>query len=123
MTRGILGVVAGLAAWIASATVVDLIVRAAWPQYAAVVATMAFTLPMMLARRATGALSTLLAGWVTAVITRRSTLARVTTGGLLLVSFIPVHIGLWHKFPVWYHLTFLLSLVPLTWLGGRIATR
>ena len=101
----------------------DLIVRAAWPQYAAVVATMAFTLPMMLARLATGAISTLLAGWVTAVVTRRSTLARVMTGVLLLVSFIPVHIGLWHKFPVWYHLTFLLSLVPLTWLGGRIATR
>jgi hypothetical protein len=28
---------------------------------------------------------------------------------------------LWDKFPVWYHMTFLLSLVPLTYLGGRIA--
>jgi uncharacterized protein (DUF983 family) len=32
--------------------------------------------------------------------------------------FIPQHIALWHTFPIWYHLTFLLSLVPLTYLGG-----
>ena len=28
---------------------------------------------------------------------------------------------LWDKVPVWYHLTFLLSLVPLSSLVGRIA--
>jgi len=39
-------------------------------------------------------------------------------GVLLLVAFIPQHVMLWDKFPVWYHLTFLLSLVPLTYLGG-----
>jgi hypothetical protein len=27
---------------------------------------------------------------------------------------------LWNKFPVWYHLLFLISLVPLTYLGGQI---
>jgi hypothetical protein len=36
--------------------------------------------------------------------------------------FIPQHIMLWDKFPVWYHLTFLASLVPLTWIGGNIPT-
>jgi hypothetical protein len=25
---------------------------------------------------------------------------------------------LWDKFPIWYHLSFLLSLVPLTYLGN-----
>lgn len=28
---------------------------------------------------------------------------------------------LWDKFPVWYHLTFLVSLVPLAYLGGEIS--
>jgi len=37
----------------------------------------------------------------------------------LLVS-IPIHINLWDKFPVWYHLTFLVTLIPLCILGGRI---
>ena len=122
MARVILGIVAGVIVWMASATAVGLILREAWPQYAAVAAAMAFTLPMMFARLAIGALATLLAGWVTSVITRRSTVARLTTGVLLLAVFIPQHVQLWHKFPVWYHLTFLLSLLPLSYLGGSIPT-
>ena len=120
MARVILGIVAGLIAWMVSATVIGLIMREAWPQYAAVAAAMAFTLPMMFARLAIGALATLLAGWVTAVIARRSAVARLAMGLLLLAMFIPQHMKLWDKFPVWYHLTFLLSLVPLSYLGGRV---
>jgi hypothetical protein len=47
-------------------------------------------------------------------------LVRLMPGLILLVMFIPQHIMLWNKFPVWYHLTFLLSLVPLAYLGGAI---
>ena len=82
---------------------------------------MTFTLPMLLARLSIGALATLTAGLVTAVIARRSLLARLMPGALLLVVFIPLHIMLWDRFPVWYHLTFLGSLVPLTYVGGKIA--
>jgi hypothetical protein len=39
---------------------------------------------------------------------------------ILLVAFVPVHITLWERFPPWYHLTFLLSLVPLTFAGGAL---
>jgi hypothetical protein len=38
---------------------------------------------------------------------------------ILLLLFIPVHLGLWAKFPVWYHAVFLGSLPLLIWLGGR----
>jgi hypothetical protein len=41
-------------------------------------------------------------------------------GVILLIAFIPQHVMLWNTFPVWYHLTFLLSLVPLTYLGGTM---
>jgi hypothetical protein len=40
---------------------------------------------------------------------------------LLLLIFIPEHISFWDKFPIWYYLTFLTSLVPLALVGGRIA--
>jgi len=43
-------------------------------------------------------------------------------GLLLLVAFIPEHIRLWDKFPVWYHLMFLVSLVPLTYIGGTLGS-
>jgi len=97
-----------------------LILRTTWPAYASVADAMTFTLPMMLARLTIGALATLAAGWVTTAISPRSMLVRLLPGVLLLVGFIPQHIALWNTFPVWYHLTFLLSLVPLTYLGGML---
>ena len=57
---------------------------------------------------------------VTAFIGRSGWTA-VVTGALLLLIFIPEHISLWDKFPIWYHLTFLTSLVPLAVVGGWIA--
>jgi hypothetical protein len=116
--KAVLAVVSGLVAWIAIAAVAGLIMRSSWPAYARVADAMTFTLPMMLARLTIGALATLAAGWVTAAIAPRPMLVRLMPGLILLVGFIPQHIALWNNFPVWYHLTFLLSLVPLTYLGG-----
>src|SRR5262245_3909225 len=120
MAKRILGVVCGLAGWLIIVTVAGLIMRAAWPAYARVADAMTFTLPMMFARLSIGAVATVAAGWVAGVITKRSTIATVLPGVLLLLAFIPQHISLWDKFPVWYHLTFLASLVPLTFAGGKL---
>ena len=117
-TRAFVGVVAGLAGWIAVVAVAGLIMRSSWPAYARVADAMTFTLPMMLARLSIGALATLIAGWVTSAIAPRPLLVRLLPGVILLLAFIPQHIALWHTFPLWYHLTFLLSLVPLTYVGG-----
>ena len=123
MAKRILAVVAGLVVWVVIATVAGLIMRGAWPAYAAVADAMTFTQPMMFARLSIGAVATLAAGWVTAVVSRRSTLTALTTGLILLVLFIPQHILLWTRFPIWYHLTFLVSLAPLAFMGGQIAAR
>jgi uncharacterized protein (DUF983 family) len=42
-------------------------------------------------------------------------------GTILLLVFIPEHASLWNKFPLWYHVTFLASLIPLCMVGGRLA--
>ena len=120
--KALLAVVAGLVVWIAVVTVTGLIMRSSWPAYARVADAMTFTLPMMLARLSIGALATLAAGWVTAAIAPQPMLVRLMPGLILLAAFIPQHIALWNNFPVWYHLTFLLSLVPPTYLGGRASS-
>ena len=33
-------------------------------------------------------------------------------GSVVFAMFLPVHIAIWSKFPVWYHLTFLLTIIP-----------
>ncbi|HEY7643168.1 MAG TPA: hypothetical protein VH814_25795 [Steroidobacteraceae bacterium] len=122
MGRNIVAVIAGLAAWLAVATVAGLIMRESWPAYASVAEAMTFTLPMMIARLSIGAVATLVAGFVAALITR-SAVARLLPGVILLIAFVPQHAMLWDKFPIWYHLTFLLSLVPLTYAGNLSAAR
>src|SRR5262249_58939579 len=92
-----------------------------WPEYARVADAMTFSLPMMFARLAIGASATLGAGWVAAVVARRAMLASVTAGLLLVLVFVPQHLMLWTRFPIWYHLTFLVSLVPLAYLGGQMS--
>jgi hypothetical protein len=42
---------------------------------------------------------------------------------LLLAMFAPVHYNLWSRFPVWYQLFFLASLVVFTVLGARGASK
>jgi hypothetical protein len=119
VAKPILGVIAGLAVWLVLASVAGLILRAAWPEYAQVATSMTFTLSMKIARLAIGALATVAAGVVTRAVAR-STAAGAVVGAILLAIFVPEHVKLWDKFPVWYHLTFLLSLVPLSYFSGRM---
>jgi hypothetical protein len=79
---------------------------------------MTFTHAMMAARLALGALASLAAGAVTRAVAPSSTRVLWVLGAVLLAAFIPVHVQLWTKFPVWYHLVFLGTLVPLVVLGG-----
>jgi hypothetical protein len=122
MGRNVLATIAALAVWVAIVSVLGRVLQVSWPEYARVAEAMTFTLAMQMARLAIGAVATVAAGWTAALITR-SALARLAPGVLLLIGFIPVHLSLWDKFPVWYHLTFLLSLVPLTLAGARMANR
>ncbi len=122
MGKQIVGVAVGLMVWFAAAVVAGVLLRSLWPEYVAASGEMSFTLPMKLARLSIGALATLAAGAVTVLIGRSSWRSMIT-GALLLLIFIPEHISLWDKFPIWYHLTFLTSLVPLAVVGGRIAGR
>ena len=123
MGKSILAVVVALIAWVAIVTVAGLVLRVSWPAYASVAAAMTFTLPMLLARLAIAAVATLAAGLIAARIRPRSIRLTLVPGLILLVLFIPQHIVLWPRFPIWYHLSFLLSLVPLTWVGGARANR
>jgi len=105
--------------WFVVATVVHRLMCVLWPAYALATPLLNFTLPMKIARLALGALCTLIA----AATARRLSVTRwlpLVLGCALLVLFLPEHYRLWNRFPVWYHLTFLGSLIPLTLLGARI---
>jgi len=121
MIRAVLAVVAALVTWVIVATAIDILLRIVLPGYAAAEPEFHFTTAMMIARLALpGAVPSVCAGFVGAWIARsdRRVIAALTI--ILLIAFAPQHYRLWTTFPVWYHLTFLGSLIVLPSLGARL---
>ncbi len=122
MTRAILAVVAGLLTWMVVATLLNFGLRVGLAGYTLAEPTMTFTLGMKIARLILGALASLAAGAAAGLIAPAKTGPRWVLGGIILALFIPVHIQLWAKFPVWYHLVFLGTLLPLVAMGGALVS-
>jgi peptidoglycan/LPS O-acetylase OafA/YrhL len=120
MKRSIFALVAGLVLWMLVATLLNRWLRASLPGYASAEPTMTFTLSMKVARLILGALASLAAGAATGWIAPLRTGLPWVLGSVILAAFIPIHVQLWSKFPVWYHLVFLGTLVPLVALGAAL---
>ena len=121
MIRKILVGLAALIAWAVSATVFNILLRAALPGYAAAEPTMDFTLAMMIGRLLVGAAASVVTGAVAARLAPTAQRLPLGVGIILVVAFVPVHYGLWATFPVWYHLVFLGSLIPMVLTGAKVA--
>jgi hypothetical protein len=115
--------IAALLTWFFVATVLNLALRAWWPHYHEAETAFNFTFAMKLARLVLGCASSLGAGFVAAWISKGRMKGATLTGIVLLGLFVPNHYLLWNKFPIWYHLTFLVSLLPLTLLGAALNRR
>jgi hypothetical protein len=112
-----------LAAWVLIATLLNFGLRLWLPGYAQAEPAMAFTLGMKIARLAIAAVACLAAGGLVRLIAPASRAAPWIAGLVLLALFLPVHVGLWDKFPLWYHLWFLVTLAPLVVLGAALRPR
>ena len=120
MWRTLLAVIGGLVAWAAIVTLINFGLRVALPGYTAAEPLLAFTLGMMVARLAMAAITSVAAGAVTRSIAPASRWAPWIVGGVMLAAFLPVHIQIWSRLPVWYHLFFLGTLPLFVVLGARL---
>lgn len=121
MWRAVGSIVAGLVAWVVVVTLLNFGLRAAIPGYHAAEATLQFTLAMKIGRLCEAAVTSLAAGAIVGLIAPSKKWAPLATGLIVLAMFLPEHVKLWNSFPVWYHLSFLVPLVPLVVLGGVLA--
>ena len=120
MLRSTLAIIVAVVTWFVVATIGNWILRGLLPGYSAVEVSMNFTLAMMICRLILGLVSSLGAGFVCAAIAGRTSVAPKIAAGIMVVLFLPVHYMLWTKFPVWYHLFFLLSLAPTMLIGATL---
>ena len=118
MLRSVLAVLAAAVAWVVVATLLNLAIRHSWAEYAAVEQSMSFTLPMLLLRLLVGVAASFASGLAGALISKGNRKPIYVFAVLLLALFLPVHYSLWARFPVWYHLFFLASLLVFPVLGA-----
>jgi hypothetical protein len=123
MVRKVIAFVVALITWVLVASLLNRLLRIGLAGYVAAEPAMTFTLTMLWARLALAALASLSAGCVLARLAPDGSRLPMIFGALVLAMFLPVHYNLWNKFPVWYHLLFLLTIVPLVMAGARIGAR
>lgn len=121
--RTIASIVAGLIAWVVIVTLLNFGLRAAIPGYHAAETTLQFTAAMKAGRLIEAALTSLAAGALVRLVGPSNRWAPWIVGLILLALFIPEHIKLWDRFPLWYHLSFLVPLAPLVVLGAAWTPR
>ena len=102
---------------------INRVLRVILPNYTTAEQTLQFTLGMKWARLLMAIATSLVAGAVTHWISLSSRWAPLIVGSVVLAMFLPLHIAIWSKFPVWYHLTFLLTIIPAVLVGALLPPR
>jgi hypothetical protein len=123
MKRTILACLAGLLTWIVVVSVINRVLRLSLANYTAAEHTLQFTLGMKWARLLMAIVTSLVAGAVTRWISPLSRWTPLIVGSVVLAMFLPLHIAIWNRLPVWYHLTFLLTIIPAVLVGALLAER
>jgi len=120
MWRTIGSMVAGFFAWGLVVTLLNFGLRAAIPSYHAAEATLQFTMAMKAGRLIEAAIASLAAGALIGWLGPLAKWAPCVVGAVILAMFLPDHVQLWNAFPIWYHLAFLVPLVPLVVVGAAL---
>jgi hypothetical protein len=123
MKRSVFACLAGFLTWIVVVMVINSGLRLSLPNYTAAEQTLQFTLGMKWARLLMAIVTSVVAGAVTGWIPRSSRWEPLIVGSVVLAMFVPVHLAIWSKFPAWYHLTFLLTIIPAVLVGALLPPR
>lgn len=121
MARTVAGIVVGVVAWFVVVLGITFALRAVAPDLNAQLA--AHTTTAALAGRL---LISFVGSLVGGALAARFASARAAliAGAILLAVWGTYHVMvIWHQFPLWYHLTFFVSLPLLAVLGARLAGR
>ena len=113
-------VLGGLASWFILGAM-GLAVLRWWPDYATAEPTKAYTFAMLIARLTVALIASAVAGALAAKMSRSGAGAAWWVGVVLLAGSAPIHLAMvWADYPAWYHVAYLLPLIPVTGLSGTL---
>jgi len=120
------GVLLGLALWWLLFFALGIGIGLLWPQYRDAARVMMqertfqlFTTSMLFTNYLVFATAGAVAGWVSAAIARKSSIAIAAI--LFVYAGLQHYLLLWNKLPDWYNVTIPLVIAGSVWLAGRLA--
>ena len=121
MGKIILGVIAGFIVWTIIFVGGESVLRAISPSLAAPEnAVSVDSAALLIGYLIRSIIASILAGLTSAFVAGGNARTPSILGVVLLIVGLFVQIASWRVLPVWYHLTFLILLIPMTILGGKL---
>lgn len=131
MIRKILGVVAGYVVWTILWLGTDQLLIMLFPKWYGVQqmgleaayygdAAFASDSSVLAVHIIRSSLFSVMSGFLAAALARENRVTPFALGVLLLLTGIMVEAAVWGLLPLWYHILFLLLILPMTMLGGRL---
>lgn len=121
--RTILSIIAGFIVWSVIWVTADAVLRTAWTSYDESIKGMTFNSVMLIIPLVLSVTASIISGYVTAVTARENTRSTLILGIVLFIVGLLVQISVWDKIPLWYHLAFLILLIPATVFGGKLNSK
>ncbi len=130
MIRIILGIIVGFVAWTILWLGSDYVFGMLLPWYHAQNDAMELAMAnqktfqadstILIIRLVTSVVASILSGFLAVVVSKEQAKTTLILGVLLLIVGILVQVSVWSYIPIWFHLTFLVLLIPMTILGGKL---
>ena len=122
MGRAILAVVVGYVGWTVLWLGGNAAIRAVWPDAIPAEGPITATWPLLLTL-ALSVVCSLVAGGSAATLAHGRRGPVLVMALLLLVTGLGVQASVWTRMPLWFHLPFLILIVPMCLVGGRYGRR
>lgn len=120
MLKNIFAVIGGFILWSAFWVVSDLTLLVLSPNWYGE-NLKSFSTSVLLISLARSIFISIISGYVAALIARKYQTQTAFALGVLLFAFgVFVQAQFWNQIPLWYHLTFLALLIPMTLLGAKL---
>ena len=120
MGKMILGIIVGFVVWTILWLGSNAILVAIMPDIAPTAELTNITSTYLIIRLISSVIFSIIAGFVAVIISKEAAKTAFFLGMLLLATGIFVQVGVWNAIPLWYHIIFLILLIPMTLLGGKL---
>lgn len=120
MGKTIIGVIVGFIVWTILWLGSDAVIRAIAPDMVPGEDLSNISTTYLLIKLVSSVIFSIVSGYVAAMLAHESAKTTLYLGILLLLVGIFFQSAAWNQIPLWYHLLFLLLLIPMTILGGKL---